>query len=176
MEVLKNVSGYFDCRVYKNGVPRNNRIMVDNHGRINLSASFEEHELPKEVKEFAKLSEKSGKYFVSFKIFPKNCKLYNSKAKQIPFPDNSLLDGKKFLVNIIFNIKHGTGTELNGCYVNSLQIVKDLTNPFEAVEDGDEDVFNIEVEKSESGLTKHRATDMTQTTAPDNEGSDDLPF
>lgn len=176
MEVLKNVSGYFDCRVFKSGVPRNNRVMVDNHGRINLSASFEEGSLPESIKEFAKLSEKSGKYFVSFKIFPKNCKLYNSKAKQIPFPDNSLLDGKKFLVNIIFNIKHGTGTELNGCYVNSLQIVKDLTNPFDAVDDGDEDVFNVEVEKRESGITKHRVPDTTQPTAQNNEGSDDLPF
>ena len=139
--LVENVIGYFDARVYKANTPRANRQMVEAGGRINFTTSFEESELPIEFREFAKLSEKSGRWFVTFKVFPKSCKLFTAAAKQISFPDYSKLDNGRFEVNMDVAIKHGSGTELNGLYVNALQIVKRADVPFEAVEGGDADVF-----------------------------------
>lgn len=139
---LEKVIGYFDARVYKANTPRANRQMVEAGGRINFTTSFEEVDIPAEFREFAKLSEKSGKWFVTFKVFPKNCKLFTAAAKQINFPDYAKLDNGRFEVNLDVAIKHGSGTELNGLYVNAMQIVKRADVPFEVVDGGDSDVFN----------------------------------
>lgn len=135
--MIKNVTGFVDARQYKKGTPRSNRAIVDVNGRINLSVGFEEAEIPTEIKEFASLHEKSGKWFVTFKIFP-HAKWYNHKAQKIEKLSNEELDGMMLIVNLDFNIKHGTGTEPNGCYVNSIQIVRDASNPFEAVDGGND--------------------------------------
>lgn len=138
---LENLIGYFDARVYKANTPRASRQMVEAGGRINFTTSFEEDDLPVEFREFAKLSEKSGRWFVTFKIFPKSCKLFTAAAKQINFPDYAKLDNGRFEVNVDIAIKHGTGTELNGLYVNAIQFIKRADVPFEPIEGGDDDVF-----------------------------------
>lgn len=138
---IENVEGYFDCRQYKANTPRSSRIMIENGGRIIFSVAFMDEELEQhpELKDFANKSEKSGLNFVGFKIFPKNCKLFTASAKQIEFPDNNLIDGGRFEANLVYSVKHGVGTELNGCYVNAMQIIRRADNPFDVVEDGNED-------------------------------------
>jgi hypothetical protein len=145
MSRLLKQTGFFDCREYKKGTKRNERKMVATGSRINFSVGFLENELTDEIREFATLHEKSGKWFASFKVFPKNCKAYNAGAKEIEFPSNEKLDGGQFEVNVDFGVKHGTGTELNGLYVNRIQFIKKVDTAFDAVEDGDENMFSSNV-------------------------------
>ena len=91
------------------------------------------------MKEFAHLHEKSGRYFINIKVFPKNCKIYTASARQVDFPDYKSIDGGRFEVIVDFTIKHGTGTELNGLYANAIQIIKRADNPFEPVDGASDD-------------------------------------
>ena len=81
----KQVTGTFDCRVWKKDTPKAARAIVESGNRINLSVGFEEADLTEEMKEFAHLHEKSGKYYINIKVFPKNCKIYTASAKQVNF-------------------------------------------------------------------------------------------
>ena len=136
----EKVIGMCDCRIWKKDTPKAARAMVDAGNRINLSVGFEEADLTDEMKEFAHLHEKSGKYYINVKVFPKSCKIYTASARQVDFPDYKSIDGGRFEVVIDFTIKHGTGTELNGLYANAIQIIKRADNPFEPV-DGASDGF-----------------------------------
>ena len=131
--------GNFDCRVWKKDTPKAARQFVPQGERINLSVGFEEADITEEMKEFAHLHEKSGKYYINIKVFPKNCKIYTASAKQVEFPDFKLIDGCRFEVIIDYSIKHGTGTELNGLYANAIQIIRRADNPFEPIEGASDD-------------------------------------
>ena len=143
METTKTgfVNGFFDCREYKKGTKRSERKMVADGNRINLSVGFDEKDLTDEIREFARLHEKSGRWFAAFKVFPKNCKAYTASAKEISFPTNDKLDGGTFEVNIDFSVKHGTGTELNGLYANKIQFIKKVDNSFKVVSGATDDIF-----------------------------------
>ena len=131
--------------------------------RITISVGFEKSELPTEFETFATQSEKNGKMYVKLKVFPKFCKCYSATAKEFAFPKNKDLDGQMFLLNAQYSIKHGTGTEMNGVYVNGIQFIKRAQQAFEAVEDGDDDVFSTPTPKPQS------------ISVPKDE-TDDLPF
>ena len=135
----KQVTGTFDCRVWKKDTPKAARAMVEAGNRINLSVGFEEADLTDEIKEFAHFSERVSRWYVNVKVFPKNCKIYTASAKQVEFPDFTKIDGGRFEVIIDYSIKHGTGTELNGLYANAIQIIRRADNPFEPVEGGSDD-------------------------------------
>ena len=135
----KQVTGTFDCRVWKKDTPKAARAMVEAGNRINLSVGFDEADLTDEMKEFARLHEKSGKYYINVKVFPKSCKIYTASARQVDFPDYKSIDGGRFEVVIDFTIKHGTGTDLNGLYANAIQIIKRADNPFEPIDGGNDD-------------------------------------
>ena len=133
----------FDCRQYKKDTPRNLRPMVEAGGRINLTTSMTEEEIPAELKEFARKSSKNERLYLTFKVFPKNCRIFTASARQVAFPENEVLDGGRFEIRIDYSIKHGTGTELNGCYANSIQIIKRADVPFDAIEGGDDDFMSV---------------------------------
>ena len=159
----KQVIGTFDCRVWKKDTPRAARTMVEAGNRINLSVASDEADLTDEMKEFAHLHEKSGRYFVNVKVFPKNCRIYTASAKQVEFPDFKLIDGGRFEMVIDYSVKHGTGTDLNGLYANAIQIIRRADNPFEPVAGGNDD-FTSGVQ---SGIQSAEITD---------EETEDLPF
>ena len=140
MAKTNRVVGKFDCRVWKKDTPRSQRKMVEKGGRVNLSVAFNEGDVPEDIKEFARFSEKSGKYYVTFKVFPKNCRIYTASVKQVEFPDYEKIDGGRFEVMIDYTTKHGTGTELNGCYANAIQMIRRADVPFDAI-DGVSDNF-----------------------------------
>ena len=135
----KQVTGTFDCRVWKKDTPKAARAMVEAGNRINLSVGFEEADLTDEMKEFAHFSERVSRWYVNVKVFPKSCKIYTASAKQVEFPDFTKIDGGRFEVIIDYSIKHGTGTELNGLYANAIQIIRRADNPFEPIEGGSDD-------------------------------------
>ena len=155
----KQVTGTFDCRVWKKDTPKAARAMVEAGNRINLSVGFEEADLTDEMKEFAHLHEKSGKYYINIKVFPKNCKIYTASAKQVEFPDFKLIDGGRFEVIIDYSIKHGTGTELNGLYANAIQIIRRADNPFEPVEGGSDD-FTSGLQNAEIATEEEETTNL----------------
>lgn len=189
---INNVTGYFDCRQFKANTPKSNRVMIENGGRITFTVPFTDEEIEEyqEIKEFAKKSEKSGLNYVSFKIFPKACRMYTAAAKQIEFPANSVLDGGKFEVNLEFNVKHGVGTALNGCYVNAIQVIRKADNPFDVVEGGNDDwinstqqadPFDVSDDKRSSGTTIHDEKKVSKNGSKVakndiDEKVDDLPF
>ena len=135
----EKVIGTFDCRIWKKDTPKAARAMVPQGDRVSLSVGFEEADLTDEMKEFARLHEKSGKYYINVKVFPKSCKIYTASARQVDFPDYKSIDGGRFEVVIDFTIKHGTGTDLNGLYANAIQIIKRADNPFEPIDGGNDD-------------------------------------
>lgn len=135
----EKVIGTFDCRIWKKDTPKAARTMVAHGDRVNLSVGFDEDDLTDEMKEFARLHEKSGKYYINIKVFPKSCKIYTASAKQVEFPAYDKIDGGRFEVIVDFTIKHGTGTELNGLYANAIQIIKRADVPFEPVEGASDD-------------------------------------
>lgn len=144
MKTKKTVLGVFDCRVYKKDTPRQARAMVAPGERVTLSCGFDENDLSEEMKPFARFHEKSGKWFIQFKVFPKNCRIYTAAARQVEFPDFERIDGGKFEVNLDFSIKHGTGTELNGCYVNAIQVIRRADNPFAPVAGASDDFTAVQ--------------------------------
>lgn len=157
----EKVIGTFDCRIWKKDTPKAARTMVAQGDRVNLSVGFEEADLTEEMKEFARLHEKSGKYYINIKVYPKNCKIYTASAKQVEFPDFKKIDMSRFEMVIDFSIKHGTKgtTELNGLYANAIQIIRRADNPFEPVAGGNDDFT--------SGVQSTEITD---------EETEDLPF
>jgi len=170
---LEKIEGYFDCRKFKAGLSRNQREFNNYGERINFSVGFADEFLPAEIAEFANKSEKSGINYVNFKIFPKNCKFYLANAKQIQCPEYQVIDGGKFLVNLSFNIKHGKGTEANGCYVNAIQIIRRTDNIFDAVEDGDLNVFEEKDPFAEKDSFDEKLNNVKIDNEPEEE---DLPF
>ena len=154
----KQVTGTFDCRVWKKDTPKAARTMVEAGNRINLSVGFEEADLTDEIKEFAHFSERVSRWYVNVKVFPKNCKIYTASAKQVEFPDFTKIDGGRFEVIIDYSIKHGTGTELNGLYANAIQIIRRADNPFEPVEGGSDD-FTSGLQNAEIA-TEEETTDL----------------
>lgn len=159
------VTGTFDCRIWKKDTVKSARLMVANGDRINLSVGFDESEIPTDIKEFARKSSKSERWYVTFKVFPKNCKMYTASAKQVEFPTNEKLDGGRFEMIIDYSVKHGTGTELNGGYANAIQVIKRADNPFDAVEDGDDNFMETKTAEA-----------IPETTAAGGEKDSDLPF
>lgn len=175
---LNNMTAAFNCRKFKPDTPWHKREMVAEGERIEFSVGLTKEELKQYTAEsygfedFANFSEKTGKYYVSFKVFPKNCKAYNSKAQQIAFPPYALLDGEYFLINFDYNVKHGDPKkfELNGCYVGGIQFVKPLNVSFEEVEGDDSWLAGTKVD-NENIFDKPTPTQEAPAPAPD-----DLPF
>lgn len=166
------VIGMFDCRVFKKDTPRAKRNFVADGERINISVGFTDEELEEldELKEFAHYSEKSNKNYVTFKVFPKNCRLYNASATKVAWPDNEDIDGSRFEMIIDFSVKHGKPgtTELNGLYVNNLQVLKRADVPFEPVEGYNDDFI--------SGADISKPVTVTETDEEEKAAVDDLPF
>ena len=165
------VVGYFDCRVWKKDTPRSARKMAEQGNRINLSVGFDEAQLPEQIKDFATLSEKSGRLFVRFKVFPKNCRVCTASARQIDFPEYDKIDGLKFDVIIEYSTKYGAQgtTDLNGCYVNNLQIIRRADVPFSAIE-GESDDFLSGAEYSTGDEFVQKESEQAES------AKDDLPF
>ena len=156
MEKMMNISLKFDCREYKDGVKRENRKMVPDGSKISAFAIVDKAQLPSAMpiqKTFCKaiLDEdgaETGKYFLNFKINPESKYFVTQvgSGKKINFPKNDVLDGRRFICNIIFNIVEGAeGTkEARGNYVNVVQFIREDINIFGMIE-GDEyndDVFD----------------------------------
>ena len=151
-----NISLKFDCREYKDGVKRENRKMVPDGNKISAFAVVDRELLPSSMplhNTFCKpIFDENGddtcKYFLKFKINPEGKYFVTQvgSGKKISFPKNEVLDGRRFICNVIFNIVEGAeGTkEARGNYINVIQFIREDVNIFGIVE-GDEyhdDVFS----------------------------------
>lgn len=151
MEKMMNISLKFDCREYKDGVKRENRKMIPDGGKISAFAVVDREQLPSVMplhKTFYNeiLDEngaETGKYFLKFKINPESKYFVTQVAsgKKITFPKNDVIDGRRFICNIIFNVVEGAeGTkEARGNYVNVVQFIREDINIFGVIEGGEYD-------------------------------------
>jgi hypothetical protein len=96
-------------------------------------------------------------------VFPNNIKAFSASAQVIDFPTNEQLDGNSFLINIETSIKHGTGTELNGVYVNKIQFIKRANESFEAIEDGDDSMFGVSMTPMQVSNEQQKAESEPKT-------------
>ena len=163
METIMNISLKFDCREYKDGVKRENRKMVPEGNKISAFAIVDKAQLPSAMplhNTFCKaiLDEdgaETGKYFLNFKINPEGKYFVTQVAscKKITFPKNDVIDGRRFICNIVFNVVEGAeGTkEARGNYINVIQFIREDINIFGAVEgdEYDDNIFDSPLETSE---------------------------
>lgn len=151
---MMNISLKFDCREYKDGVKRENRKMVADGNKISAFAIIDNGQLPSAMplhNTFCKAiidenGAETGKCFLKFKINPESKYFVTQVAsgKKISFPKNDVIDGRRFICNIIFNVVEGAeGTkEARGNYVNVVQFIREDINIFGLIE-GDEYSDNI---------------------------------
>lgn len=139
LQVIQNITGWFDVKVYNDRQPRENWKLKGDDDNIAFTATFDA--ASPEARQFAahgKLySDNNGnqRVRVAFKIGGR-CRWYNEAAQAVPRPCNADLDGKKFEVSIQYNELAADPANLKaprGYWVNAIQFREADTNPFTAM-------------------------------------------
>jgi hypothetical protein len=129
---LTKIEGYFDVRIYNATLPREQwQVKSANDVIAFVSKNLE----LTEGGEFLKTIEKqdgSTYTLAKFKI-GKNCKFYDSHAKAIERPQPAELDGKRFEVNLVYNVlpkDEKQPTKACGLWVDAIMLHEIEANPF----------------------------------------------
>lgn len=139
LQVIQNITGLFDVRVYNERVARENRKMKGDDEQIAFTASFEP--ASPEARQFAAhgkpYTDGNGnqRVRVTFKIGGR-CRWYDEAAQVVTRPCNADLDGKKFEVSIQYNelaADPANPKAPRGYWVNAIQFREADTNPFTAM-------------------------------------------
>lgn len=158
------VSGYFDCRVFKNGVEKSKRPMKAEGDRIEFTVAFSEY--PKSFAdaggaEFIKTTEVNDlkRYYVTFKI-GKFCMFFDKDGKKTDRPLNGDIDGKRYDAVIAYKVLHGDASkmEARGFWADAIQM---------------KEAEEITFAPMDSVTT---ASSVTNDVCPDNEQYDELPY
>lgn len=121
------LSGYFDCRVFRNGVAKENRPMKQDGETIAFSVGFSEY--PNELAadggaEFIRETEVNGlkRWYVSFKI-GRICAFFNPTGQRVERPTNETLDGKRWDAFLQYKVLHGDAAKLQprGFWADAIQ-------------------------------------------------------
>ena len=132
------IAGYFDVKVYRNGVEPKDRQLKGESEQITFNATFSADRLPKELSKFAKeyVSSRDGstRFGVKFKIGSK-VRWFNSNGQAITKIHNAELDQKKWRALIDFVELNGDPTkhEASGYWVNAIMLEEMPENPFEGM-------------------------------------------
>ena len=122
------LSGYFDCRVFRNGVAKEKRPMKQDGETIAFSVGFREY--PNELAadggaEFIRETEVNGlkRWYVSFKV-GRICAFFDRNGQRGERPTNEMLDGKRWDAVLQYKVLHGDATKLQprGFWVDAIQI------------------------------------------------------
>jgi hypothetical protein len=125
------VSGWFDCRIFRQGVAKENRPMKQDGDTINFTLSFAEY--PQDFAnfggaEFIRRSEVNGlaRYYVTIKI-GRICAFFNKDGQKMKIeerPTNAMLDGKRFDAIIQYKVLHGDPAKMEprGFWADAIQI------------------------------------------------------
>ena len=119
------VSGWFDCRIYRNGVAKEARPMKQDGDTIAFSLSFAEY--PQEFAsgaEFIKRKDVNGqaRYYVTIKV-GRICAFFDRNGAKCERPTNFMLDGKRFDAIIQYKTLHGDASkmEARGFWADAIQ-------------------------------------------------------
>ena len=123
------LSGYFDCRIFRQGVAKENRQMKPEGDTISFSVGFSEY--PKEFavdggEQFIREAEVNGlkRWYVTFKV-GRICAFFDKDGKKIDArPTNAMLDGKRFDVCIQYKTLNGDPAKLQprGFWADAIQM------------------------------------------------------
>ena len=139
LQVIKEISGWFDVRIYNERVPRENWKLKGDDDQIAFTATFAADS--PEARQFAAhgkpYTDGNGnqRIRVTFKISVR-CRWYDEQAQPCAKPTNADLDGKKFEVSIQYNELAGDPNNPKaprGYWVNAIQFREADTNPFTAM-------------------------------------------
>ena len=139
LQVIKNITGWFDVKVYNDRQPRENWKLKGDDDNIAFTTTFETG-TPEDV-QFAVYgkpyidSNGNQRVRVTFKIGGR-CRWYDEQAQPCAKPTNADLDGKKFEVSIQYNELDGDPNNPKaprGYWVNAIQFREADTNPFTAM-------------------------------------------
>lgn len=138
----KVLSGYFNCRVYRNGVAKEARQMKQDGENITFDVGFAEY--PKELTadggtEFIKETEVNGlkRWYVSFKV-GKICRFFDKEGKKMDRPSNLTLDSKRWDACLQYKVLHGDASKLQcrGFWADAIQLKPANEIAFAPMDDG----------------------------------------
>ena len=139
LKMIKNITGWFDVKVYNDRQPRENWKLKADTDNIAFTATFDA-ESP-EAAQFAAHGKPytdnggNNRVRVTFKIGGK-CRWYDENAQPAEKPANAELDGKRYEVSIQYNELAGDPANPKaprGYWVNAIQFREAETNPFSAM-------------------------------------------
>lgn len=142
LQVIKNIQGWFDVKIYNERVSRENRKLKGEGDQIAFIATFEEGS--PEARQFAShgkpYTDGNGnqRVRVTFKIRVR-CRWYDGQAQPVQKPSNAELDGKRYEVSIQYNelaADPANPKKPRGYWVNAIQFREADTNPFTAMDGG----------------------------------------
>lgn len=189
----------FDCKQYNTKLPKEQWRMLSNDETVQMTITYAASELPdmfkvngqpdEFVRGYASKSEKENaahekravnndRVAVRFKV-GQNCKWFDKFGKATQRPDNTMLDGKKFEVNVDFARKAKSLTDKLapcGYWANAIMYKEIEDNPFagEEFEKDDADAEAKGYPDAEPGYIQNFDDDTEPVAEAADEG--DLPF
>lgn len=139
LQVIKEITGWFDVRIYNERISRENWKIKGEDDQISFTATFDA--ASKEAAQFAAhgrpYTDGNGnqRVRVTFKIGVR-CRWFDETAQAVPRPRNADLDGKKFEVSIQYNeiaADPNNPKAPRGYWVDAIQFREAVTNPFTAM-------------------------------------------
>lgn len=139
LQIIQNITGWFDVRVYNERVSRENWKLKGDDDNISFTATFDAGS--QEAQQFSAhgkpYTDNAGnnRVRVTFKIGGR-CRWYDQQAQPCAKPTNAELDGKKFEASIQYNELAGDVNNPKaprGYWVNAIQFREADINPFTAM-------------------------------------------
>lgn len=137
------LSGYFDCRIFKNGVAKDQRPMKQDGDTITFGVTFAEY--PQQFadnggEEFIREYEVNGdkRWAVNVKI-GRICQFFDRKGIKVARPSNAELDGKRWDAVMKVSVLHGDASKLQprGFWADGIQIRPAHEMTFASMDDDD---------------------------------------
>ena len=122
------LSGYFDCRVFRQGIAKENRPMKNEGDTITFSVGFAEY--PTDIANaggaaYIREAEVNGlkRWYVGWKV-GRICAFFDKDGKKTERPLNADIDGKRFDVCIQYKVLNGDPAKLEprGLWADAIQM------------------------------------------------------
>lgn len=122
------LEGYFDTKIFRQGVARENRVMKQDGETITFDIAFSEY--PSEFArengaEFIRETEVNGlkRWYVSLKV-GRICRFFDRGGHVVERPKNAELDGKRWQIVAQYKVLHGDPSkmEARGFWADAIQL------------------------------------------------------
>lgn len=122
------LSGYFDCRIFRQGVAKENRQMKNDGDTVTFDVGFAEY--PVQLEQggggaFIREAEVNGlkRWYVSFKV-GRICRFFDKDGQKTERLSNADLDGKRWDACIQYKVLHGDPAKMQprGFWADAIQL------------------------------------------------------